>query len=412
VKVLMLSWEYPPHNVGGLGKHVQELVPALAEESVEVHVLTPRWNAGETEQIIQENPRDEGESTARTVIYRVDGPEVDPTDYFTSASRINLALEEKGQTLIEKASTSRPYDLMHCHDWLTAFAAIGLKHTNKIPLIATIHATEKGRSRGSLHGESQRAIHSVEWRLAYEAWRIICASRYMATEVEETFGAPADKVDIIANGVDCHKFDSLDGVDLAAFRRKYAESDEKIVFYVGRVVFEKGVHVLVDSMRRVLARHPRVKLIVAGTGNHLLSIRRQVAELELGNRVQVTGFLPDEDRDRLFKVADVAVFPSLYEPFGIVALEAMAARVPVVVTDVGGLREVIRPHETGLIARPDDPDSLAWAINHTFDHPEWARMRAENAYRAVNEEFNWHSIAQATRRVYERVKAERVRVNW
>jgi glycosyltransferase involved in cell wall biosynthesis len=394
----MLSWEYPPHNVGGLGKHVTELVPALARAGVEMQLLTPRWAGGLDQEVVAN----------ATTVHRVEPPMADMPDFFTSALRTNVAIEEQGKRLLDAGE----FDLIHAHDWLVAFAGVALKHAYRVPLLATVHATEYGRSRGMPAGEMPRAIHNVEWWLTYEAWRVIVCSHFMATEVGTAFHTPVDKVDVVANGVDTSPFDALDGVDLSEFRRRYALDSEKIVFYVGRVVQEKGVHLLVEAMPRILAERPDAKLIVAGTGGSLDSARGRAAELGLGDKALFTGFIPDEDRDRLFRVADVACFPSLYEPFGIVALEAMAARVPVVAANVGGLADVVENHETGLTIYPDSVDSLVWGVLQTLEHPDWAAARVENAYRMARQRYNWDAIAASTLDVYRRVVAERKATTW
>ena len=405
----MLSWEYPPHNVGGLGKHVMELVPALARAGVEVHLITPRWLGGAGEEAVHETVADPTHpEPAPVTVYRVAPPEVDRADFFTDAWRTNVVIEERGKTLLDGGG----YDLIHAHDWLVAFAGVSLKHAYKVPLVATVHATEYGRNRGLPTGGVGRQIHNVEWWLTYEAWRVIVCSQFMAGEMATVFQTPADKLDVVPNGVDTSRFDRLDGVDLTDFRRRYALDSEKIAFYVGRVVHEKGVHLLVEAAPRLLAERPEVKVVIAGTGGSLATGRARAQELGLGDKVLFTGFIPDEDRDRLFKVADVAVFPSLYEPFGIVALEAMAAHLPVVVADVGGLAEVVSHHETGLTVYPDSVESLVWGIRETLDHPDWARARAEAAYRMVRERYNWNAIARGTLDVYRRVAAERRATTW
>jgi glycosyltransferase involved in cell wall biosynthesis len=343
-----------------------------------------------------------------TTVYRIEPPVVDMPDFFTGAWRTNVAIEERGKRLLDAGG----YDLIHAHDWLVAFAGVALKHAFRIPLLATVHATEYGRSRGLPAGEMPRAIHNVEWWLTYEAWRVIVCSNFMAAEIATAFHTPADKVDVVPNGVETHRFDALDGLDLREFRRRYALDSEKILFYVGRVVNEKGVHLLVEAMPRILAARPDAKLIVAGTGGSLAGARARAADLGLGDKAIFTGFIPDEDRDRLFRVADVACFPSLYEPFGIVALEAMAARVPVVASSVGGLADVVENHETGLTIYPDSVDSLVWGVLHTLDHPEWAAARVANAYRTVKQRYNWDVIAASTIEVYERVAAERKVASW
>jgi len=407
VKILMLSWEFPPHNVGGLGKHVTELLPALARAGVEVQLLTPRWAGGMGEEVLFASELGPGSAAAPTV-HRVEPMAADAADFFTGAWRTNVAIENHGRALLERGG----YDLIHAHDWLVAFSAIALKHAYKIPLLATIHATEWGRNRGYLGGEMPRAIHNVEWWLTYEAWRVIACSGYMAREIANVFHTPWDKIDVVPNGVDTAPFEAYDGQDLVEFRRRYALDSEEIIFYVGRVVHEKGVHLLVEAMPRILAARPSAKLVVAGTGGALDAARRRADELGLGGKALLTGFIPDDDRNRLFRVADVAVFPSLYEPFGIVALEAMAACTPVVVADVGGLSEVVQNHETGITIYPDSVDSLVWGVLHTLEHPEWARQRAENAYRTVRERFNWDTIAQSTKAIYERIVEERTHAVW
>ncbi|HDN79134.1 MAG: glycosyltransferase family 1 protein [Chloroflexi bacterium] len=397
MRVLMISWEYPPHVVGGLGKHVMELAPALVRNGVELHLLTPAWKGGE--------PYEEIEGVK---VYRVQ-PSPDKDDIHTVAWKTNLRLEEKAQSLWDECDG---FDIIHVHDWLTAFAGCALKRTRKTPLLATIHATERGRGRGHLHGEVPEAINSTEWWLTYEAWRVICCSKHMAWEVREYFQVPEDKIDVIPNGISTDRFDRWEGVDLTAFRNMYALPEERIVFYVGRLVHEKGVHILIEAIPHVLARFPAAKFVIAGTGPMAGHLRHRAWELGVSQKVLFTGFIPDEDRDRLFKIADVAVFPSLYEPFGIVALEAMAARCPVVVSEVGGLKEVVRHSETGITVYPDNVESLVWGILHTLEHPEWTRARVENAYREVVEKYNWDRIARMTVRVYRRIIEERRKVEW
>jgi len=397
MRVLMLSWEYPPHIVGGLGRHVTELVPALIEQGIEVHLLVPRWAGGKSKE------RSNG-----LTIYRVDPPKAPMPDFYTTAWQTNIKLEEVGGNLCQ----TKGIDLIHTHDWLTAFSACALKRNFKVPLLSTIHATEQGRSRGHLASDQQRAIHSAEWWLTYESWRVICCSQFMAHEVTSFFQTPADKIDVIPNGVQADRFKRWNGVDLTRFRSMYALPEEKIVFYVGRIVHEKGVHVLIEAVPHVLAEHPEAKFVIAGTGDLLDSLRHRAWELGVGDKVLFTGFISDDDRDRLYKVAACAVFPSLYEPFGIVALEAMAAKVPVVASLVGGLQEVVTHAETGITVYPDNAESLAWGINHTLARPDWAAQRAHNAYQLVLQEYNWQRIAQRTIQVYERIVTERAQTAW
>jgi glycogen synthase len=399
MRVLMLSWEYPPHSVGGLGKHVSELVPALDHQGIEIHLITPRMRGGD--HFTQEDED--------TYIYRVEPPHLNWSDFFTVAWQTNLKLQEAAYDLQGRVGQ---FDLIHVHDWLVGFAGGALKQLYRIPLISTIHATERGRGRGHLPGDLSRAINNVEWWLTFESWRVICCSGYMKGEVREYFETPGDKIDVIPNGVSTARFDKYAGWDLNEFRSRYAAPHEKIVFYVGRIVEEKGVRLLIESAPEILNSYNAIKFVLAGSGPRLDEFRGLVQNMGLDNRFYFTGFISDEERDMLYRVADVAVFPSLYEPFGIVALEAMAAKVPVVVADTGGLSEVVVNHETGIKVYPGNVGSLAWGILHTLNHPEWAAARVENAYKVATGVFNWDRVAQQTIATYKRVMREYEDSDW
>jgi glycogen synthase len=402
VRVLMLSWEYTPHVVGGLGKHVVELVPALAAEGIEVHIMTPRWRGGAVREAIS------GEGNI--VVHRADIPaDVERFDFYTNAHRANQLLREASEQVIAQEG---PFDLVHVHDWLVGFAATEIKHAHKLPLAVTIHATEWGRGRQQLGSAMAHAIHNVEWWLTYEAWRVVATSGYMANEIMNIFQVPHDKLAVIPNGIDTKPFDNLEGTDLSDVRSRYALPSERIIFSVGRIVDEKGFQVLADAAPYVLNAVPEAKFIVAGTGPSAESLRARIRENALGGKFYYAGFVADGDRDGLLRLSDVAVFPSLYEPFGIVALEAMAAKAPVVVSNVGGLAEVVHHGETGILVYPNDPRSLAWGIIHTLQHPYWAHNRAEQAYQVVVEKYNWQVIAKATVEMYEKVVEERKGVDW
>ncbi|MCL6635900.1 MAG: glycosyltransferase family 4 protein [Peptococcaceae bacterium] len=385
MKVLMLSWEYPPKNVGGLARHVYDLTNALAETGVDVHLITSgAAGAPSFEQV-------NGVKVYRVEPYRVSSP-----DFVTWVAQFNVALLERAIPLL---AGEGEFNILHAHDWLVAYAARAIKHAGRLPLVVTIHATEYGRNHG-LHNDIQRHISDVEWWLTYEAWRVICCSRYMEGEVRHVFQLPQDKIAVIPNGVDVNNFRAR---SRDARRSDYAAPDEKIVFYVGRLVREKGVQVLLDAAPEILAHHPQTKFVIAGKGPHLDALRHQAAVLGIANRVYFTGYINDEVRNSLYSWTDVAVFPSLYEPFGIVALEAMAARAPVVAADSGGLGEIIRHGEDGLKACTGDSHSLAQNILAVLKQPWLAEKLRENAYRRVLNEFNWQNIARRTAAVYRDV---------
>ncbi len=293
---------------------------------------------------------------------------------------------------------------IHAHDWLTAEAAGRLKHLWRVPLVATVHATERGRGRGSLSGRAAQQINDQEWLLTYEAWRVIVCSQFMFGQVIDYFQTPADKIDVLPNGIALAPAPFAGPADRLAFRRRFVADDERLVFYVGRVVYEKGLQVLIDAWPQIVSAGAR--LLIAGTGSYLDALQGQAEAAGINGHVRFAGFLSDDERDKIYYVADVAVFPSLYEPFGIVALEASAASCPLVVSDAGGLAEVVHHQETGLIVPAGDVDALAAAVLECLRRPAQARARADAALAEVRRLYTWDTIAASTITVYKRILAE------
>ncbi|OPY57314.1 MAG: Glycogen synthase [Pelotomaculum sp. PtaU1.Bin035] len=394
MRVLMLSWEYPPKSVGGLAQHVYDLTNAMVENGVDVHLIT---SGGQGTPFF--------ENVHGVKVYRVEPYQVSSHDFVTWVAQFNIALLERAISLLDDLGEIH---VLHAHDWLVAYAARALKHAWKKPLVATIHATEYGRNQG-LHNDIQRHISDIEWWLTYESWRVICCSHYMEGELRNIFQVPQDKITVIPNGVDHTNFKVR---ETSAQRSDYAAPDEKIVFYVGRLVREKGVQVLLDAAPEILTHHPQTKFVIAGKGPFMDSLRRQAMMLGIANRVYFTGYINDVVRNNLYSWADVAVFPSLYEPFGIVALESMAARTPVVVADSGGLAEIVNHGLDGLKAYTGDSHSLAQNILAILKQPGLGNKLKENAYRRALNEFNWRKIAWQTASVYREVWEAHRSTSW
>lgn len=388
MRICMLSWEYPPRIVGGIARHVEELSEALAAQGHEVVVFTadhPETPAEEVRNGVQ--------------IVRVRGDHAPTPDFLTWVLHLNFGMAERAL----RWHHGQPFDLVHSHDWLVAQAGVLLKKGLDLPLLATIHATEAGRMHG-IHTPIQRYIHQQEWFLTYEAWRVIVCSHYMHHEVRRLFNLPEDKLDVIPNGIEYRKFDFE--FDRMPFRRRFALDHEKLVMFVGRMVPEKGAQVLIEAAPTVLAQFPDAKFVVVGRGGFQEELRHRVAQLGLGSKVMFPGYVDDDTLLRIYKSADCAVFPSLYEPFGIVALEGMAARLPTVVSDAGGLAEIVEHQVSGITTYTGNADSLAWGILEVLRNPEHAHQMGQAAFRRVEEVFNWPAIARQTGQVYARIQQE------
>lgn len=410
MRILMLSWEYPPNVTGGLGSHLAGLTPALVRAGVEVQVITlqpPPLSVSPNGSNGDENK--DGKLTEEGVTVHWVPLSKGANNIYDQARTTNQAMQAKAQALLARGDH---FDLIHAHDWLVVFGAYELKHQFHLPLLATIHATERGRIQGDvLHTELQRNIHGAEWWLVYEAWRTITCSHYMAAEVQTFFRAPGEKIDVVPNGVNLQRHHrSAEG--LATCRKQYAAPDRTIVFAVGRLVYEKGFHLLISAVPRILSEFPDTQFVIAGRGPEALQLAQQASRLGVADHVVFPGFITDEERDCLYQLAACAVFPSLYEPFGIVALEAMAMGCPVIVTEVGGLREVVRHGQTGITVYPNDAQSVALGVIETLRDPARAAARAQQAQEVVYRDYNWDTIAAQTIAVYQRVVNERQRIDW
>ncbi len=401
MRILMLSWEYPPKVVGGLSRHVQELSEALVRAGHHVEVITGEC-AGEAQDALRNGV------WVRRVRMGYPGSQ----DFFLSVLNLNFAMLERAARLAsETGPAGNGFDLIHAHDWLAAYAARTLKHAWRKPLVATVHATEWGRNNG-LHNELQRRISDVEWWLTYEAWRVIVCSQSMRRELRHIFQLPDDKLEVIPNGISTSGFQWLTEPERREFRARYALPDEKIVLFVGRLVREKGAGVLLESAVKIITYYPRIKFVIAGTGPLLQGLRDRARQLGIDGKVVFTGFVDDQTRNSLYQVADVAAFPSLYEPFGIVALEAMVAGVPVVASDTGGFSEILVHGVNGLKAYTNNSDSLANNVLTLLHSPELCREVADQARKDVSEFYGWQMIASSTARLYSRVCSEHRNSRW
>lgn len=386
----MLSWEYPPYIVGGLARHVEELSEALVKKGLEVHVITT--GTLDTPQREKRNG---------VVVHRVEPFDVQAPNFLSWVQQLNFRMVEEGIKLFRQ---EKNFDLIHAHDWLVAFTARVLKHAYRKPLAVTIHATEAGRHQG-IHTEEQRYINSIEWWLTFEGWKVIVCSNYMGQEVQNLFNLPQDKVKVIPNGVDLNKFHFLEKPNIS-----YGPG--KIIFFMGRLVREKGVQVLLEAAPLILAADPDVRFLIAGTGPMEHQLKQQAYALGLGDRVQFLGHVNDKQRNEILQQTTLAVFPSLYEPFGIVVLEAMAAGVPVVVSDVGGMGEIVDHGVSGLKVYPGDVNSLAFNIIRGLQNDMLRQELKKQGKRLVQEVYCWDKIAAETQKVYKTILDEYTQSAW
>lgn len=395
LSVMMLTWEYPPRVIGGISPHIYFLSKHLAQQDVKVYVITCDFPDAPTHEVVD-----------GVEVYRIDSYKNPAPDFATWVYLMNMNMQRETAVLMKKIGGK--IDIIHAHDWLVANAGIGLKHIFRKPLLVTMHSTEMGRRNG-LHTTAERMIHETEAWLTYEAWKVICCSDYMVSHVRYVFGLPNDKLVMVPNGVNTQSYEGEN--DTAVFRSRFALPEEKIVLFVGRLVYEKGVHILINAVPQVLSQ-VNAKFIIVGSGYMKEQLLNIVRSMGLEHKVLFEGFMDEPTLHKLQRCADVSVVPSLFEPFGIVALEAMAANSPIVVSDTGGLSEIVEHDVTGVKVYPNNPDSLAWGIVKVLQDAAYARYIRENAFRRVLERYDWAKIATETKRIYEGILSEYSKSFW
>jgi len=385
-RVLILSWEYPPLIEGGLARHVRKLSEGLVELGVEVHVLTRGSD---------ESPR--SEVVAGVNVHRVLEPSRprDLGEFVTWVERMNADMLAAGVGLGDRYD----FDVVHGHDWLVAAACDHLARRFGAPLVTTIHATEHGRHQGWVETHPQSYIHGVERWISNRSDRVIACSAYMREQISDIFAVPEARIAVIPNGIDPEDLPLGEESELERLRAEFAAPGERLVLLIGRLVYEKGFQIALEAMPELIERVPGTRFLVAGSGTHESELKKQATDLGLMEHGTFLGWIGDDVLHLLYRIADVCVVPSIYEPFGLVALEAMASGCPCIVADTGGLREVVPHGEVGLRFRTRDPEELGRMVERVLTDADLReRLVAEASEHVLR--FDWSDVARRTAAIY------------
>jgi glycogen(starch) synthase len=383
-RVLVLSWEYPPIVEGGLARHVRKLSEGLVGHGVELHVLT----RGDGELPAEEE-------RAGVHVHRVpEGATPRDLDAFLRwVRRMNRDMAAAGSELASRFD----FDLVHGHDWLVGRAGDRLARHVRCPLVVTFHATEFGRHQGWVDKHPQSHIHGEERWLAGRADQVITCSHYMRGHVADVYGLDERRVHVIPNGIDPADLTTID--DLETLRARFAAPHERLVLLVGRLVYEKGFHLALEALPRLIDRVGDVRFLVAGSGTAEAELKRQARALGLDDHGTFMGWIGDDVLHSLYRISDLVVVPSIYEPFGLVALEAMASGCPCIVADTGGLREVVPNAEVGLRFRSQDSRALGRMMQRVLTDADLRdRLITEASEHILR--FDWNDIARQTAGLY------------
>ena len=428
----MFGWEFPPHIAGGLGTACYGMTRGLARNGVEVVFVMPRAygdedqrfvrvvNASDVETIGTRDHEFSEELLEKVSFIHIDSnmlPYISPEEYaayhddfvrsgrthewtdvwkqrytFSGKYGANL-MEEVARYAMVAAQVAKDlegqFDVIHAHDWLTYFAGIAAKRVSGKPLVVHMHATEFDRSGENIN----RRVYAIEKAGMQAADRVIAVSELTRRIVIGKYGILADKVVTVHNAV------------------RFGESEEaaperavkdKVVTFLGRITYQKGPDYFVEAAAKVLQRVSDVRFVMAGSGDLMNHVVRRVAQLGIADRFHFTGFLKGGEVQRMFRLSDVYVMPSVSEPFGISPLEAMRSGVPVIISRQSGVAEVL---DYAIKVNYWDVDALADAIYGLLTYPALGRMFASKGLEEVTG-LKWTNAAAKIKTVYETVVAE------
>ncbi|MEM4699915.1 MAG: glycosyltransferase family 4 protein [Candidatus Nezhaarchaeales archaeon] len=405
MRIAFITTEYPPVVYGGLGVYSEAIATRLSRLGHEVHVFTinplglPKYALQGGVHVHRLRPFDSS-SPLRAIVndeLRAWGPGF---KYFNDIFTFNLS------AALSIISEGVEFDVVAVHDWLSSVVGMVVKdEAPRTPLVFHIHSTERGRNLGA----GSPTVSRLELACAEKADAIVAVSYALRDYDLAPQGFPLSKVHVVWNGVDPEAYSPrrVPREEAASVRRRYGAAEDPLILFIGRLVKVKGVDKLIESMKYVVRDYPKSKLVVVGVGDLYPYLVDLANRLGLSPNVTfVNSFLSEGEKVALYAACDVAVFPSLYEPFGIVALEAMAMEKPLVVGASGcsGLREIVIPsgaRQCGVHVNPHDPKDIAWGIQAVLSSQDRGRWMGVNGRRRVLEEFTWDRAASRTLDVYK-----------
>jgi glycogen(starch) synthase len=409
LRIGFFVYEYPPQLVGGLGTYAEYITREYVDLGHDVSVFTLNNNGLKTREIMR------GVEVHRPQI--ADASNIWPFFVVDDLKKWGTNLKLFNDIFIYNILSATKFindliikekyifDIVCVHDWLGSIAGLVIKNESKIPVVFHTHSTEWGRSSG--HGSE--VVSHLENAMAENSDKIITVSYAMKEDLSR-HGWESSKISVVWNGVDAKRYDPINvpQQDIDQIREKYGiPSDWNMLLFVGRLAWVKGVRNLLQAMPLVLKEYPNTKLVILGKGEEQGDIVETADRMNIkDNIVYRFDFVSEHERILHYAASDICVFPSTYEPFGIVSLEAMAMEKPVVVGARGvvGFKEQIvngGPDQNGVHVNGEDPADIAWGIMQTLRDPAKAKNWGENGRRRVLEYFTWEKVAEQTLKIYE-----------
>lgn len=412
MRIAFFVWEYPPALVGGLGTYAEYITREYVSMGNDVTVFTLNPGNLKTREIMK------GVEVHRPLV--ADASNVFPMfvvddlkKWGTNIRLFNnifiynvLSASKFINSMLKKERLN--YDVVCVHDWLSSVSGLMVKNETQIPVAFHVHSTEWGRAGG----QGSEVVSHLEWATSEKVDKIVTVSHAMQEDLAR-HGWPKSKISVVWNGVDPDEYSpsKCKPMEVEEIRRKYdIKPEEKMILFLGRLTWVKGITNLVQAMPTVLSEYPSAKLVILGKGEQQNDILETASRLGISERVACRfEFVPERERILHYAASDMCIFPSVYEPFGIVSLEAMSMGKPIIVGAQGvvGFREQVVPHgpdQNGVHVNGGSAADIAWGIKEVLCDSERAKRWGENGRKRVLQYFTWREAAKQTLQIYETLK--------
>ena len=337
MRVLMLGWELPPHNSGGLGVACYHLCKALSKKSVDIEFILPYHAPFEEDFMTVTAAHPQGAKVVLANASAYDSYKYvyeDGHEEWVDIVGQQRAYEHAVARLVEE----REFDVIHAHDWLTFRAGLRARQVKNVPLILHVHSIERDRAGGQSGNPLVREIEATALLLAD---RIVAVSQLTKNAIIEDYGVPADKIEVVHNSVDHDSFLALDTDNAYRYLCAMKAQGYRVVVNVGRLTVQKGLPNLLKAAREVIYRAPKTLFLIVGSGEQYFELIELAAGLGISKNVIFTGFQRGKQWRDSFAVADLFVMPSVSEPFGITPLESIGFGTPALISKQSGVSEVL-----------------------------------------------------------------------
>ncbi len=400
MKVLMLGWELPPHNSGGLGVASQQLCKSLNKNGIDIEFILP-YEANHDFDFMKVRsaiPIDVTEirklsGAYESFMYIKSDGKVEWHDMF-----FQLSIYEKS---VEKIARETEFDIIHAHDWLTFRAGLRAKSVKNKPLILHVHSIEHDRAGGKY---GNPLVHEIEYISMLMADRIIAVSNHTKKLIIKEYGIPADKISVVHNSLDTESLTAIEGENSFGYLRAMKQNGYKVITNIGRLTIQKGLTNLLLAAKEVVRLEPNTIFLIVGSGEQYHELIRMTADLGISKNVMFSGFLRGKQWRDAFAISDLFLMPSVSEPFGLTPLEAAGYKIPSLVSKQSGVAEVfknclkvdywdVQKMTDDIVSVIKNP-SLQNELSENA-HLEFQRLSWDNAAKQIKQHYSSHMEAIA-----------------